>query len=409
MRSFPPCSEWAERLVLRSADLSPQDLAARTAHVRTCLSCQAAQQDYDLLELRIRALPPPAFKPLPRLIPSLLEHQETQEEQEDEHTDSSASGNAIIHRFPGKRPSFAPLLSGLLVASIIGAVLVSSLLLLRSQQTTLVAGTLPCASGSIAMSGSSALYPLAQAVARSYQDKCAGASIFVNQSSSSSGLYDVETGTIQIGNSDIVAPARYKNLVDHPVAAVIFAVALNPALRTITNLSRQELQGIYQGSIHNWKELGGPDLPIRLFSRPSTSGTRVTFEQAVLGKPESLPLGPTHVEVDRTDMVADAVQKTPGAIGYLDVTVAMQYGLKVVSLDHHAPSPSLVRSNVYTFWSIEHMYTRGVPAPKSLTDAFIHYMGGNSAQEIATSLGYVSYQQMQGKAVVTHSYSVADA
>src|SRR5215831_8158802 len=66
----PPCVAWAEKLALRREDLSPADQAALDAHIQTCLACQAAQADYHFLDARLRALPPSALKPLPRLSPA---------------------------------------------------------------------------------------------------------------------------------------------------------------------------------------------------------------------------------------------------------------------------------------------------------------------------------------------------
>src|SRR2546426_12153365 len=67
MRSQPPCATWAEKLALRREDLSPVDRADLDAHIQTCPACEAVQEDYDFLDSRLRALPPPALKPLPRL------------------------------------------------------------------------------------------------------------------------------------------------------------------------------------------------------------------------------------------------------------------------------------------------------------------------------------------------------
>ncbi len=67
MRSQPPCPNWAEKLALRREELSSADRAALDAHIRTCPACEAVQKDYDFLDTHLRALPPPALKPLPRL------------------------------------------------------------------------------------------------------------------------------------------------------------------------------------------------------------------------------------------------------------------------------------------------------------------------------------------------------
>jgi len=67
MRNQPPCVTWAEKLALRREDLALADREAVDTHVQTCPACEAAQADYHFLDSRLRALPPPALKPLPRL------------------------------------------------------------------------------------------------------------------------------------------------------------------------------------------------------------------------------------------------------------------------------------------------------------------------------------------------------
>src|SRR5690348_14469658 len=67
MGSQPPCETWAEKLALRQEDLSLADRTALAAHLQTCRACSAALEDYRFLDTRLRALPPPVLKPVPRL------------------------------------------------------------------------------------------------------------------------------------------------------------------------------------------------------------------------------------------------------------------------------------------------------------------------------------------------------
>jgi WD40 repeat protein len=78
--SSRPCSEWAEKLVLKPEDLSPEDSEALQRHVRECDACLAAQSDYETLLIRLRGLPSPTVKPLPRFSPFLFESEKEQEE-----------------------------------------------------------------------------------------------------------------------------------------------------------------------------------------------------------------------------------------------------------------------------------------------------------------------------------------
>src|SRR5215472_14473065 len=138
-------------------------------------------------------------------------------------------------------------------------------------------GSYSCVSGSITASGSTALAPLVKAVAQQYSSKCTGATITVNLGGSKTGLANVEAGSVDIGNSDVPANTQTQaDLVDHQVSVVVFAVIVNKDV-TVTNLTTDQLKSIYSGKTTNWSQVGGPNLPIVVVSRPVSSGTRATF------------------------------------------------------------------------------------------------------------------------------------
>src|SRR5438132_6090813 len=139
-------------------------------------------------------------------------------------------------------------------------------------------GGYTCVQGSLTASGSTALAPLVQAVAKDYQAKCSGSSITVNLGGSKTGLSQVESGAVQIGNSDVFASKTQSDLVDHQVSVVIFAIGINSKVTGVTNLTTTQIKGIYSGSIKNWNQVGGPNLPIVVISRTASSGTRATFQ-----------------------------------------------------------------------------------------------------------------------------------
>ncbi|HYG53631.1 MAG TPA: phosphate ABC transporter substrate-binding protein [Flavobacteriales bacterium] len=67
---------------------------------------------------------------------------------------------------------------------------------------------------------------------------------------------------------------------------VIFAV---DAIAIVTNsklgvdsLSIQQVASLFSGEITNWKELGGPDLPVHLYGRDENSGTNMFFKDKIL-------------------------------------------------------------------------------------------------------------------------------
>lgn len=261
-------------------------------------------------------------------------------------------------------------------------------------------GSYNCVSSSITASGSTALAPLVKAVAQQYTTKCSGAIITVNLGGSKTGLANVEAGSVNIGNSDVKAdPATQADLVDHQVSVVIFAVITNKGVG-VTSLTTDQLKSIYAGTVTNWNQVGGPNLPIVVVSRPASSGTRATFQKYILGGPETVS-GPSSLTTDSTGTVITEVSSTNGAIGYAASGPAMaNSGVTLLSLDANAPTAANVQSNTYKFWNIEHMYTKG--AASGLSQALIDYMTSSDAKTIAAQQDFVAITDMQQAALSAH-------
>lgn len=262
-------------------------------------------------------------------------------------------------------------------------------------------GSFNCVSGSITASGSTALAPLVKAVATSYQGKCSGATITVNLGGSKTGLSQVQSGAVDIGNSDVKAdPATQSDLVDHQVAVVIVAVIVNKGVG-VTNLTTAQIQGIYAGTTTNWSQVGGANIPIVVVSRPASSGTRATFVKYILGGPEKVS-GPSSLTTDSTGTVITNVAQNAGAIGYAATGPAMkEAGIALLSIDGNAPTAANVQSNTYKFWNIEHMYTKG-PAT-GLSQAFIDYMTSPDAITMMQQQDFVPITQMSADAITAHN------
>ena len=263
-------------------------------------------------------------------------------------------------------------------------------------------GQLNCVSGSITAGGSTALQPLVDAVAKKYQGKCSGANITVQGGGSKVGLGQVEAGAFQIGNSDVFAASSQSDLVDNQVAVVVFTLVVNPDVTGVTNLTGAQILSIYTGQVSNWSQVGGPNLPIVVVSRPTTSGTRATFKQYVLNGTAESPKQATNLTADSTTLVLQTVEQTKGAIGYVTLGAATQEGSKVVilNIDGNAPTPTQVESNTYKFWNIEHMYTKG--AASGLSKALIDYMTSDDAKSAATSLQFLLIASMSQSAIAAH-------
>lgn len=245
---------------------------------------------------------------------------------------------------------------------------------------------------SITAVGSSALQPLVESVADEFQTNQPGRFINVQGGGSGTGLSQVQSGAVEIGNSDLFAEEKpgieASKLIDHRVAVVGITPIVNKKVG-VTNVSADTLKKIFTGEIQNWKEIGGTDQAIVLLNRASGSGTRATFEKWVMQGATTKQ----SQEQDSSGMVRQIVADTPGAISY----VAFSYVTKAVQtlqVDNVQPTDENVMTNAWKIWSYEHMYTQKNPA--RLTKEFITYLLSDEVQEkMVSKLGYIPVSKMK--------------
>ena len=251
------------------------------------------------------------------------------------------------------------------------------------------------ASGQITISGSTALQQLVQQAADKFMAESKNAQITVNGGGSGTGLSQVSQGQVQIGMSDIFAEEKQgidaAQLKDHKVAVVGFAIVVNNKV-TIDGLTRAQVADIFTGKITNWKDVGGPDLPVVIVNRPASSGTRATFKRTIMdGKDEVT----SAITEESSGQVQKIVSETDGAISYLALPY-VNSSLKALRLDGVSPDITNITEGKYPFWSYEHMYTKGTPT--GLTKTFLDYMMSDAVQkDLVIRLGYIPITSMKVK------------
>ncbi len=114
------------------------------------------------------------------------------------------------------------------------------------------------------------------------------------------------------------------------------AVVTNPA-NPVTSLLRSQLKDIFTGRLHNWKELGGPDLAVRPFIVGPASATRKIFRSAVLGAEDY-----AGCETVRPDAeIITKVAAEPGAIGHVSFSFLSAGGpVKACAVEGQRPVPT---------------------------------------------------------------------
>ncbi|MCA0147598.1 phosphate ABC transporter substrate-binding protein [Rossellomorea vietnamensis] len=249
------------------------------------------------------------------------------------------------------------------------------------------------ASGSIVVSGSSAMQPLVAAAAEEFMAENPDADIQVNAGGSGTGLSQVSEGSVQIGNSDVFAEEKEgipaDELVDHKVAVVGMTAAVNPNVG-IDDISKEDLKKVFTGEIKNWKELGGKDQKITLVNRPDSSGTRATFVKFGLDG-ETPAEGITE---DSSNTVKKIINETDGAIGYLAFSYFTDDSVTPLAIDGVKATDENVQKGDFPIWAYEHSYTKG--EPDGLAKTFLDYMMSEDVQSgLLKDQGYIPSTKME--------------
>ncbi len=260
----------------------------------------------------------------------------------------------------------------------------------------LAALTLPALASAQALTvkGSDTMVILAQRWAEEYMKKNPSNKVQVTGGGSGTGIAALVNGTTDVANSsrsikpDEVAKVKEKfnvEAVETTVARDGVAIYVNDS-NPVQQLTQEQIKAIYLGDVTNWKDVGGPDARIVLYSRENSSGTYVFFKEHVLKNADFAPEAQT---LPGTAAVVNAISKEKFGIGYGGAAYAKGVKeLKIVGADGQAvlPNAENVKSGKYPLSRPLFMYTRG--APTTTAKKFIDFCLSKDGQAIVTQVGY---------------------
>lgn len=242
-------------------------------------------------------------------------------------------------------------------------------------------------SGALLLAGSTSMEKYANALAESFMEKYPHVRVTSEFVGSGAGIEAVITGSADIGNSsrNLADGEKTRGAVENIVALDGIAVCVDPA-NTVTNLTRQQLSAIYTGSVTNWSELGGLDIPVVVVGRESGSGTRNAFEEIL----DLENVCEYANELDSTGAVKAKIATTPGAIGYVSLDV-VDDSVTALALEGAEPTEENIREGSYLLSRPFVMATKGaISEQRELIQAWFGYVYSEEGQEIASKVGLVT-------------------
>lgn len=242
-------------------------------------------------------------------------------------------------------------------------------------------------SGSISMVGSTSMEKLANALSEAFMEEYPDVTVTAEFVGSGAGIETVTNGTADIGNSSrsLKDEEKAAGVVENVVAIDGIAVCVDPA-NEVADLTKEQLTNIYNGTVTNWKEVGGADEPIIVIGREAGSGTRGAFEELVDLKDACKYAN----ELDSTGAVIAKVASTPGAIGYASLD-ALDDSVKALSLEGVEATAENIKAGNYFLSRPFVMATKGeISGQNDLVQAWFDYVMGDEGQQIASEVGLIT-------------------
>ncbi len=121
----------------------------------------------------------------------------------------------------------------------------------------------------------------------------------------------------------------------------------------VKSLTKDRLKAIFTGKATNWKEVGGPDLAIKVVWGSKIPGTQSVFQKQIM---DGEPYLKNVLESTTAPQIKELVSKTPGAIGLGPVSIIdasilvpeiQEVGRPITLITKGAPSPKVVKMLEY--------------------------------------------------------------
>jgi phosphate transport system substrate-binding protein len=157
----------------------------------------------------------------------------------------------------------------------------------------------------------------------------------------------------------------------------------------VSNLTREQLEGIFTGKITNWKEVGGADLKIVPYSRETSSGTYEFFKEEILKKKDYVA---GILSAPATGAIVQSIKNTPGAIGYVGLGY-LNNEVKAIKISYDGKTfvePSIKTAKDETYPVVRPLVYYYTTDKEAAVKPFIDYVTSKEGQAIVNKIGFIT-------------------
>ena len=243
----------------------------------------------------------------------------------------------------------------------------------------------------ININGSTTVLPIMQKELEAFLKLNKGVDMTLSGGGTSNGIKALMDGTAHIAMASRavkdkeLAEAKAKNVdfVEHVIALDAILPIVHPE-NPVKDLTVEQLRGIYEGKIKNWKEVGGKDESIVVVSRDTSSGTFDTWQEFVMGK--DTKVFPAALMQASSGAVLQTVSKNRKAIGYEGIGY-VNSSVKALAVGGVKGSEATAKDGTYPLSRHLQIYTNG--APQGMIKKFVDFILSKEGQELVIQAGFL--------------------
>lgn len=245
-------------------------------------------------------------------------------------------------------------------------------------------------SGRVTVSGSTTVLPIASEASTQFMDAHPGVTVDVQGGGSSVGITQVGQSAVDIGTSsrELKPEEQSLGLVSTKIAYDVIAVIVNPGVN-VPSLTKDQVKGIFTGTITSWQQVGGSSAPISVVVRDKASGTREMFDQKALDSASNIVT--SAIECNSNGILRDTVASTQNAIGYVSLGY-MTSAVKAVQFNGVNATKANALSGSYPLARYLFMLTKG--EAQGVAKAYIDFVTSAKFQNDVVSKEYIPLTQL---------------